>query len=81
MIVYADQAGKPPAFYTAGWNERINKTPVDPHALFKIGSVSKLYVAAAITKLVNDQRLSLDETVADYFPELVGSIENAEKLP
>ncbi len=80
MIVYVDEAGKPPAFYTAGLKNRENKIPADPKALFKIGSVSKLYVAVAITKLANAKRLSLDETVADYFPELVGRIENAEKI-
>ncbi len=80
MIVYVDEAGKPPAFYTAGWNDRKNKIPADPHALFKIASISKLYVAVAITKLVNNKRLSLDKTLADYFPELVGRIENAEKI-
>ena len=80
MIVYVDQAGKPPAFYTAGFKDRKNKIPADPKSLFKIGSISKLYVAVAITKLVNDKRLSLDKTLADYFPELVGRIENAEKI-
>ena len=80
MIVYVDQAGKPPEFYAAGWHDRKNKIPADPQALFKIASISKLYVAVAITKLVNDKRLSLDKTLADYFPELVGRIENAEKI-
>ena len=80
MIVYVDEAGKPPAFYAAGWHDRKNKIPVYPQALFKIASISKLYVAVAITKLVNDKRLSLEETLADYFPELVGRIENADKI-
>ncbi|QHI34867.1 D-alanyl-D-alanine carboxypeptidase [Kordia antarctica] len=80
MIVYVDEAGKPPAFYTGGWKNRENKIPADPKSLFKIASISKLYVAVSIAKLVNDKRLSLDETLADYFPELVGSIENAEKI-
>ncbi len=80
MIVYVEEAGKPPAFYTAGWHDRKNKIPADPKALFKIASISKLYVAVAITKLVHDKRLSLDKTLADYFPELVGRIENAEKI-
>jgi D-alanyl-D-alanine carboxypeptidase len=31
-------------------------------------------------KLVSDERLSLDKTIADYLPELVGRIENAEKI-
>ncbi|NQX82433.1 MAG: beta-lactamase family protein [Flavobacteriaceae bacterium] len=80
IIVYVDEAGQPPAFYSAGWHERKNKIPADPKALFKIASISKLYNAVAITKLVNDKRLSLDKTLADYFPELVGRIENAEKI-
>ena len=80
MIVYVDQSGQPPEFYTAGWHDRKNKIPAKPQALFKIASISKLYDAVAITKLVNDKRLSLDKTLADYFPELVGRIENAEKI-
>jgi CubicO group peptidase (beta-lactamase class C family) len=80
MIVYVDEAGKPPAFYAAGWHDRKKKIPANPHALFKIASISKLYVAVAITKLAHDKRLSLDETLADYFPELIGRIENAEKI-
>ena len=36
--------------------------------------------AVIITKLVKDKRLFLDKTLADYFPKLVGRIENAEKI-
>ena len=80
MIVYVDEAGKPPAFYTGGWKDRENKIPADPKALFKIASISKLYVAVATTKLIHDKRLDLDKTLAGYFPELVGRIENADKI-
>jgi len=75
-----DEAGKSPAFYAAGWHDRKNKIPAYPQALFKLASISKLYIAVAVAKLVNDGRLSLDKTLADYFPELVGRIENAEKI-
>ena len=80
MIVYVDQAGKPPEFYAAGWHDRKNKIPAYPQALFKIASISKLYVAVAATKLIKEGRLSLDKTLADYFPELAGRIENADKI-
>ncbi len=80
MIVYVDQAGKPPAYYTAGWHDRKKKIPAQPKALFKIASIGKLYVAVAISKLAKENRLSLDKTLADYMPELVGKIENAEKI-
>jgi len=80
MIVYVDQAGKPSQYYAAGWHNRDSKIPAKPHALFKIASISKLYDAVAVTKLVADGRLSLDKTIADYLPELVGRIENADKI-
>jgi CubicO group peptidase (beta-lactamase class C family) len=80
MIVYVDQAGKLPQFYAAGWQDRKNKIPANPKALFRIASISKLYVAVAVAKLVNDNQLSLDKTLADYMPELVGRIENADKI-
>ncbi len=80
MIVYVDQEGKPPEYYAAGWHDRKNKIPAYPQALFKIASISKLYVAVAVTKLVNDNRLSLDKTLAGYFPELMGRIEHADKI-
>ncbi len=54
IIVYVDQTGKAPAFYTAGWKNKANQVPADPQALFKIGSISKLYIAAATAKLVNN---------------------------
>jgi D-alanyl-D-alanine carboxypeptidase len=80
IVVYVDQAGKAPELYAAGWHNREKKIPADPHAFFKIASISKLYDAVSITKLVAAKRLSLDKTLADYFPELVGRIENAERI-
>jgi len=80
MIVYVDQAGKPPAYYTGGWKDREKKIPADPKSLFKIASISKLYTSVAVTKLVNERRLSFDKTLTDYLPELKGRIENAEEI-
>tara|TARA_R110002111_G_scaffold223559_1_gene285462 strand:+ start:4038 stop:5069 length:1032 start_codon:yes stop_codon:yes gene_type:complete len=80
MIVYVDQAGKSPKHYTGGWKDRENKIPADPNSLFKIASISKLYTAVAATKLVKEQRLSFDKSLADYLPELIGRIENAEEI-
>ncbi|PTB97102.1 serine hydrolase [Marivirga lumbricoides] len=80
MIVYIDQAGQPPQYFASGWHNRGAKIPAKPQALFKIASISKLYDAVAVTKLVSEGRLSLDMTIADYLPELVGRIENADKI-
>jgi D-alanyl-D-alanine carboxypeptidase len=80
MILYVDQAGKAPELYAAGWQNRQTKTPTDPKALFKIASISKLYIAVAVAKLVNDKQLFLDKTLSDYIPELSGRIKNADKI-
>lgn len=80
IIVYVNEAGKQPEFYSAGYKNRENKIPTDPNSLFKIASVSKLYTAVTIAKLVRNNRLSLDETLANYFPELTGRIENTDKI-
>lgn len=80
MVVYIEQQGSPAKFYTAGWRDRERNIPADSHALFKIASISKLYHAVAITKLVSQQQLSLDRTLAGYFPELIGSIEYADRI-
>jgi D-alanyl-D-alanine carboxypeptidase len=80
IIVYVDQADSAPVFYCAGWKDRANEVPADPQALFKIASLSKLYIATAAAKLVNDQRLSLDDKLADHLPDLVGRVEYADQI-
>ena len=71
MIVYIDRIGQSPQYVASGWHNRKAKIPAKPHALFKIASISKLYNAVAVTKLVSSGRLHLDKTIAEYLPELV----------
>ncbi|MFC2089333.1 serine hydrolase domain-containing protein [Bacteroidota bacterium] len=79
IIVYVDQNGDT-AHFAARWKNRENKVPADTQSLFKIASISKLYIAAAAAKLVYNDSLSLEETLAEYTPDLVGRIENAETI-
>ena len=81
IVVCVNKTGNQLEFYTSGYKNRENKIPADPNALFKIASVSKLYNALAISKLVRSDILSLDKTLADYLPELKGRIENADRIP
>jgi CubicO group peptidase (beta-lactamase class C family) len=80
IIVYVDQAGKSPAFYSVGWKDKANKVPINPQALFKIASISKLYIVASTVKLINSQKLSLNATLTSLLPELAGRIENANMI-
>lgn len=72
-VVYVD--GQKPVLYAAG-----GKGNLDPEGLFKIASLSKLYIAAAVVKLQQRDSLQLDKTLAEYLPETVGRIENADKI-
>jgi CubicO group peptidase (beta-lactamase class C family) len=80
IIVYVDQKGETPVLYSAGWKNREQKIPADPQSLFKIASISKLYIAVATAKLVGENRLSLDKTLADYLPQKARRIENSANI-
>ncbi len=47
---------------------------------FRIGSITKVFVAALIMKLKEQGRLSLDSKLAALLPELVGKIPSADKI-
>ncbi len=79
IIVHVDQPSGP-EFYSAGWKDRRAQIPADPHALFKIASISKLYIAAATTMMVADGDLSLDDTLVQLVPETRGNIEHANEI-
>ena len=79
IIVHVNQGGKTASF-AAGWDDREALVPADPNSLFKIASISKLYIAAATTMLVADGTLSLDDTLEDYLPAVAPRIENADEI-
>ncbi|RSK29154.1 class A beta-lactamase-related serine hydrolase [Bacillus sp. HMF5848] len=79
IIVYVDQ-GDETSLYSAGWHNRDDKVVADPEALFKIASISKLYIAVAAAKLVDDQMISLDDNLAVLLPEYAGSIEYSDRI-
>ncbi|HIG59963.1 MAG TPA: class A beta-lactamase-related serine hydrolase [Gammaproteobacteria bacterium] len=80
IIVYAQKGGQKAEYYASGWHNRDKKILAHPNALFKIASIGKLYNASAVAKLVARGSLSLDKTLADYLPSLVGRIEYAEQI-
>jgi len=45
-------------------------TPATKTMRYPIGSISKQFTAAAVAMLAADGKLSLDDTVADFFPDL-----------
>lgn len=79
IIVYVNKPGHT-ALYSAGWKNRENKVQADPEALFKIASISKLYLAVACSKLVVNEGLSLEQTLAELLPAYAHRIEYADEI-
>ncbi len=52
-----------------GMANREKNIPVTNNTIFNIGSVSKVYVMAAIMKLVDQGKVSLDDPITKYIPE------------
>ncbi len=54
----------------AGVREKTGNAPVTPETVFRIASMTKSVTAMAILKLRDDGKLSLDDPVSRYVPEL-----------
>lgn len=80
IIVYVDKKGQPAKHYVSGWKNRDAKIPAAPQSLFKIASVTKLYVVAVVAKLADRQDLPLERTLAEYLPSLKGQVEYADQI-
>ncbi len=46
-----------------------NRVPATEHTVYRIGSVTKQFTAAAALKLVEAGKVSLDDPIAEYFPD------------
>ncbi len=79
MIVYVsnDQGSQT---YVGGYHDRDAKTPAKVDDLFKIASITKLYIATAVTMLVDEGVLDLDQTLSDLLPDYKNRIENSETI-
>ena len=54
----------------AGVREKTNNAPVTPETVFRIASMTKSFTAMSILKLRDEGKLSLDDPVAKYVPEV-----------
>lgn len=79
MIVYVsnDQGSHT---YAGGTHNREEQTPADPEDLFKIGSITKLYIASATVMLVDEGLLDLDAILSQMLPEYKDRIANSETI-
>lgn len=52
----------------AGYSDLSNQTPLQDKTTFGIGSITKVFVAVVILQLVEEENLSLDDTVSSLLP-------------
>jgi CubicO group peptidase (beta-lactamase class C family) len=55
---------------SVGVRELVNRTPITPDTVFRIASMTKSFTALCILKLRDEGKLSLDDPVEKYVPEL-----------
>ncbi len=80
IVVYADFGDGAPVTAAVGLHDPALGLPARTDALFKIASISKLYVAVAVTKLAVGGRLDLDAPLSLLLPEFAGRIEHADRI-
>ena len=56
---------------STGVRERRTNTPIDKNTVFRIASMTKSFTALAILKLRDEGKLSLEDPVSKWIPELV----------
>src|SRR4051794_33755805 len=52
-----------------GFADIANKVRITPQTKFRIGSVTKQFTAAAVLRLAEEGKLSLDDSIAKHFPD------------
>lgn len=58
-----------------GYQDIQNKIENTPNTIFQVGSLTKQFTAAVVLKLAEQQKLSIDDKISKYFPEIKRSDE------
>jgi CubicO group peptidase (beta-lactamase class C family) len=78
--VFVDDGRGTPEFRAAGIQDRVTLAPADVNSLFKIASISKMFIAVSGARMVAAGLLQLDDTLAFWLPGLATRIENADSI-
>ncbi len=78
--VFVDDGSGATEFKFAGVRDRATLAPADVNDLFKIASISKMFIAVSGIKMVAAGIVTLDDTLAFWLPDLAAHIENADSI-
>lgn len=76
--IVVQQDGKTVYQRSLGWADVENQIPATAETQYRIGSISKTFTAVLVLKAAADGRLSLNDPIAKYFPDV--QIPNAEQI-
>lgn len=79
-FLYIEHPSSQPVSYSSGIENRITNQQASVNSLFKVASISKLFVAASAIKLVEAGIINLDDTLAFWLPEIANRIENGDVI-
>ncbi len=65
------RAGRRTTRYTSGHGDLTPTTPMRPRDRFRVGSITKPFIATVVLQLVAEQKLTLEDTVERWLPGLV----------
>lgn len=74
--IAVSQNGKLLYTNTIGYSDIATSKKADPQTKYRIGSISKMFTAALILKAMEENKISLTQTLDKYFPK----IENSNKI-
>lgn len=79
-ILLIDKPGEPLWIGATGRSNLEYKTAMKTPDQFRTGSITKVYTAVVIMKMVEEGKLSLNDALSTLMPETSGKIEQADKI-
>jgi CubicO group peptidase (beta-lactamase class C family) len=68
MVIGIAHNGYPAAIRAYGFSDLEHKVPTNPSTVYRIGSITKQFTAAALLLLAEEGKLSIDDPLSKYLP-------------